>query len=436
MQNSLKKRIIVLFSIGLFSALIITASVFTVELQHRYKELLIHIGQNTADQLSDKTEKLIQLGLIPEEFTGYEILLQDALKSEEGIVYAALVAPNNNAIFEAGIRPKNFNNSDQWKDNTRQNRLHVFSTIKPSILSIVIVLDKDVVTYKTFNFIQTSLIYSSLIALFVIAVLIKFLNIHLGRPVKKLVEQIQKTNIDNAEDFKYDTLMRSDELGIIARAFSELIKKLSHSQHLQEKSNFELKLLTEELEKRVFERTKEVESVNKKLKDLAHIDSLTGLMNRFSFDHDLKTRFDNAQQHQHDFIILLADLDGFKGVNDIFGHAAGDHSLNTIGNRLRHNFEYGHCCYRIGGDEFVVLIEGNLEQTELMALIEGLRDEIAKPIYYQGELLPFGVSVGAANSNCYIDCNATQLLIHADRAMYRAKKQSVGYVITEKKDTI
>lgn len=429
MQNSLKKRIVVLFSIGLFSALIITASVFTAELQHRYKELLIHVGQNAADQLSYKTEKLIQLGLIPEEFTGYETLLQDTLKLEEGIIYAALVTPKNKAIFEAGIRPKDFSNSEQWKDNTRQNGLHVFSTIKPSILSIAVVLDEDVVTYKIFNFIQTSLTYSSLIALLVIALLIKYLDIHLGGPVKRLLEQIQKTNIDNAEDFKHDTLMRSDELGIVARAFSELIKKLGHSQHLQVKSNFELKLLTEELEKRVSERTKEIESMNKKLKNIAHLDSLTGLMNRFSFDQDLKTRFENSKQHQRDFIILLADLDGFKGVNDTYGHAAGDHSLNSIGERIRHSFTYGHCTYRIGGDEFVALISTNMSQDELVDLILQFRELITAPIYYEDEKLPFNVSIGAVNSKNHIDCNVNQLLMHADKAMYEAKKRSIGYII-------
>ncbi|MDA7746931.1 diguanylate cyclase [Psychromonas sp.] len=429
MQHSLKKRIVLLFSIGLFSALFITASVFTIELQHRYKELLIHIGQTAADQLSYKTEKLIRLGLIPEEFTGYQKLLEETLNPKEGIIYVALINTKNKAIFEAGNRPENFTDTEQWKASDNHSWLNVFSTIEPSILSIAIALDEDVANRKTFNFIKTSLIYSILIALIVILALTIFLNIHLGRPVKKLVEQIQQTNLNNAESFKNDTLTRSDELGVIARAFSELMQKLSLSQHSLKQSNTELKSITEELEKRVLERTKEVESMNKKLKNIAHIDSLTGLMNRFSFDHDFNNRFDNAKRHERNFIILLADLDGFKDVNDSFGHAAGDHALKIIGSRLRTSFTYGHSVYRIGGDEFVILIDENIDQTELISLIVQLRRLISKPIFYEEELLPFGVSVGAVNSKNQIDSNAKQLLRHADKAMYEAKNQGVDYII-------
>lgn len=429
MKNALQKRIIVLFSIGLFSALFITISVFTIELHHRYKELLIHVGQNAADHLSYKTEKLIDLGLIPEEFTGYQALLQNTLQSEEGILYVALINTKNKAFFEVGSRPSNFSEKTQWKSNEAHDSFTVFSEITPSIWSIALVLDESVVTHKTFHFFQTTLIYASIIALLVIATLIKFLNIHFGKPVKTLVKQIQKTNVNNVENQKYDSLIRSDELGVIARAFSELIQKLSLSQRSLAQSNLELKLLTEELEERVTERTKKIESMNKKLKNIAHLDSLTGLMNRFSFDQDLKTRFENSKQHQRDFIILLADLDGFKGVNDTFGHAAGDLSLTTIGKRIRHSFTYGHCTYRIGGDEFVVLISTIISRDELVDLILQLRELITTPIYYEENKLPLNVSIGAVNSKNHTDCNANQLLMHADKAMYEAKKRSIGYII-------
>lgn len=429
MKKTLKRRIVVLFSLGLFSALFITTSVFTIELQHRYKELLIHVGQNAADRLSYKTEKLIRLGLIPEEFTGYQALLEETLHAEEGILYVALVNTKNKAFFEAGKRPENFSEPDQWIKNKTTDGFNIFSDINPSILSIAIVLDQNEVSSKTLHFIQTTLIYASIIALLLIAILIKYLNIHLGKPVKKLVQQIQQTNFNNADTFKHDYLTRSDEIGVIARAFSELIQKFIQSKRSLAKSNFELQSLTEELEIRVAKRTKEVEAMNEKLKSIAHLDSLTGLMNRFSFDLDLQMCFENAKKHQLEFIILLADLDGFKDVNDTFGHSAGDFALTTIGERIRQSFTYGHCVYRIGGDEFVALISANLEQIELINLILQLRDTIKEPIYYEEEKLPFDVSIGAVTTKTHNECNATQLLMHADKAMYEAKKRSIDYFI-------
>ncbi|AEV84554.1 putative signaling protein [Actinoplanes sp. SE50] len=142
-------------------------------------------------------------------------------------------------------------------------------------------------------------------------------------------------------------------------------------------------------------------------------DPLTGLANRALFYEDV-----SAACAQHDATVLLLDLDGFKPVNDTFGHAAGDALLVEVGRRLRDTAAQAQRVARLGGDEFAVLLPSSDQDTARTAadrIIAALRP----PIATHGVTLPVRMSIGIA---VYTDGDDAESLIrHADLAMYEAK---------------
>ena len=126
------------------------------------------------------------------------------------------------------------------------------------------------------------------------------------------------------------------------------------------------------LEQQVQTRTTELAQANSKLEEIAHIDGLTGLMNRRSFDRDLQA----ALNSNDNYILALADIDAFKPYNDHYGHEAGDTVLRRVGRCLQ---QVNHAqVYRYGGEEFALLVkETRLNKSptllnEVITLIEKL----------------------------------------------------------------
>ncbi|MGD0167974.1 MAG: sensor domain-containing diguanylate cyclase [Gaiellaceae bacterium] len=96
--------------------------------------------------------------------------------------------------------------------------------------------------------------------------------------------------------------------------------------------------------------------VHSELKQLASTDDLTGLANRRQFRKALARKVAGAERHGHPLSLLLLDLDGFKAVNDTFGHKRGDHVLRAFANLLTHRARRSNLVARIGGDEFALLL--------------------------------------------------------------------------------
>jgi len=152
---------------------------------------------------------------------------------------------------------------------------------------------------------------------------------------------------------------------------------------------------------------------------LARHDSLTGLPNRTLFLDRVEQAVARARRQERQIAVLFLDLDGFKSVNDRFGHAAGDELLNTVAERLLGCVREGDSVARLGGDEFAVLVEeaGRPEDVQTLSrrLLEALRSEIV----IAGHDVVVGTSIGVAIAAPGDD--AAALLRNADMAMYRAK---------------
>lgn len=151
-------------------------------------------------------------------------------------------------------------------------------------------------------------------------------------------------------------------------------------------------------------------------------DPLTGLPNRTMFGDHLSQALAQARRYNRRLALLFVDLDGFKVVNDTFGHDAGDVLLREIATRLRACLREGDVIGRIGGDEFVVLIEEFDDPARLELVARKALDTVARPVLVRGHECQVTGSVGI--SQYPQDGKDSQALLrNADSAMYRAKEQ-------------
>ena len=162
---------------------------------------------------------------------------------------------------------------------------------------------------------------------------------------------------------------------------------------------------------------------------LASIDPVTGLPNRRRFFTDLERAFDrNAGEAAAPVCIAIMDLDGFKTVNDTYGHSVGDRVLEIVAGRLRAALPAGTPLYRLGGDEFVAFIDAGLETDALARLGDEAIHAIEQPMQFSTLSTSVGCSIGIARSPRDAD-TAVTLFECADYALYHAKYEQRGHTV-------
>ena len=162
-------------------------------------------------------------------------------------------------------------------------------------------------------------------------------------------------------------------------------------------------------------------SAESELRLLANYDHLTGLPNRTLLLERIKHAIDFSNRRDTSIAVFFIDLDRFKQVNDSLGHDFGDLLLREITKRLQSALRIDDTVARIGGDEFVVLLESFANENQLGRIAEKVIDTIGQSIDLDGNLVSVGASVGIAlYPNDGI--NSDELLRHADVAMYHAKQ--------------
>lgn len=162
---------------------------------------------------------------------------------------------------------------------------------------------------------------------------------------------------------------------------------------------------------------------------LARTDPLTGVPNRrAAMDH--LSRICHQQRHPGDIAaVLFVDLDGFKSVNDTYGHAAGDVLLQAVTQRMADCLRSGDVITRTGGDEFVVILDGLHNSHESVALAQRIVGSVSLPIEASGATFSSTVSVGVAIVGA--GENPEEVLARADSAMYRAKAKGGNQVVAD-----
>lgn len=156
----------------------------------------------------------------------------------------------------------------------------------------------------------------------------------------------------------------------------------------------------------------------------AFTDELTGLGNRRAMEHALELLLDRGET----FSLLHIDLDHFKAVNDTFGHAAGDAALSAAARVLRDETRQQDIPTRVGGDEFVVLVYGDVSKPSLMALGQRIIQKIEEPIAFEGNELSISASIGVGIPGQRSDETQSAFLSRVDAALYASKSAGRGRV--------
>ncbi|MBX9818755.1 MAG: GGDEF domain-containing protein [Burkholderiaceae bacterium] len=159
-------------------------------------------------------------------------------------------------------------------------------------------------------------------------------------------------------------------------------------------------------------------------------DPLTGLPNRMLFHDRLEHGLAQARRHGLALAVMFLDLDGFKQINDTYGHDVGDALLQTVADRLKENTRDDDTVSRLGGDEFLFLLMGAGDEQAVANLAQKIVHRVQLPCQLSvGEisvLLSIGIALFPKNGT-----TVESLIKEADAAMYKAKRDRTGYAFAE-----
>jgi len=165
-----------------------------------------------------------------------------------------------------------------------------------------------------------------------------------------------------------------------------------------------------------------IERTRRELEVHSNRDTLTGLLNRRALQEVAKMMFQRLARNQASFVMLFADLDRFKAVNDDHGHAAGDRVLKQFAEIVRSSIRSTDIAARFGGDEFIVLLEDTVV-AEAEVVAARIQQQVAEWAAENG--IDFGVSLGLGEAPTHGDSFAS-LLEQVDKAMYHSKSRQPG----------
>lgn len=213
------------------------------------------------------------------------------------------------------------------------------------------------------------------------------------RPINSMNTAIQRFSNDN---FIMELpVKRSDEIGMLARSFSRMQTVIR-------------------------QQVNDLQDSHEELEHLAQHDALTGLPNRRMLMDRLDQAIARANRNETGFAVLFVDVDNFKGINDQYGHAAGDLILRTLAERLKASLRAVDTVARLGGDEFVILLDQIAEHDLIASFTEKLLVGLKEPVSYAGHDLKIEFSIGI--SQFPEDAQTSDgMIAKADNAMYSTK---------------
>jgi diguanylate cyclase (GGDEF)-like protein len=214
--------------------------------------------------------------------------------------------------------------------------------------------------------------------------------------------------------------------------------------HTFEQMATEVVQTRENLQEKVAERTQELvqeagtrQQLQHQLLKMATHDALTGLPNRRLLTEQLQHTIDRLTRSADLAALLFIDLDGFKKVNDQYGHKIGDRLLVQVTQRLSASLRASDSVFRWGGDEFVVLSESANDVASAIQLGNKIINSIQTDFTIDGSLITIGSSIGVRQIGNHLgELTVDQILADADMAMYQAKAQKNCVVVHEATDRV
>ncbi|OIQ28911.1 MAG: GGDEF domain-containing protein [Alphaproteobacteria bacterium MedPE-SWcel] len=243
---------------------------------------------------------------------------------------------------------------------------------------------------------HVAIIFISMVAIFVVSgsAFLGFSS-HLVVSLTRLAQAMERIR-DGDYDATVRDLGRRDEVGQIARgvaAFSRTLRDLS--------------------------------AAKSRIEHLALHDQLTNLPNRRALQEHLSQCLSERQETGHRAAVLHVDLDRFKQINDLLGHAAGDEVLRHVARAMSSQIRDIDMTARVGGDEFVIILRETEDEAQVESLALRVIDAISQPIEIWGEFVNVGASIGIAFVGDH-EQDPARILSNADIALYVAKSEGRG----------
>jgi len=234
--------------------------------------------------------------------------------------------------------------------------------------------------------------FITLLWIFPIELLIGFLiawriSLYYTRPFETLADAIQHNDIENNKFNKVKTIAKN-ELGYLFDGYNQMISKIIET--------------------------------TKVLQFQSHHDSLTGLLNRFAIEKEIKKSLQDENITTH--ALLNLDLDQFKNINDSVGHVAGDELLQLVAHHLIINLPVSAAIARVGGDDFFILLKDTNKQEGIDIAEQLIQDMSDFRFVWQGETLSISASIGLVEFKPF-EYTITDLIKSADIAFYTAKSK-------------
>jgi diguanylate cyclase (GGDEF)-like protein len=188
--------------------------------------------------------------------------------------------------------------------------------------------------------------------------------------------------------------------------------------------------------KRIVDLQKELLETNKRLELLSITDGLTKLFNHRHLQDELARAFQESERYQRPLSLAIIDLDFFKKINDSYGHAVGDEVLKAVSQMFRESIRATDLVARYGGEEFAVMMP-ETELNDAIVFAEKIRSMVEEtPIQATPGPLNVTVSIGVASVPHSRIHHAKELVVAADKALYRAKKNGRNQVQAEKRQDV
>ncbi|MCY6370183.1 diguanylate cyclase [Clostridium ganghwense] len=242
------------------------------------------------------------------------------------------------------------------------------------------------------------------------------------KPIKQLITATEKV-IGGEFDIRIKS-NRNDEIGELTKIFNDMIYRIKNYMEELNISNSRLEEINTTLEKKVKERTRQLEL-------LSNQDSLTGLFNRRKLDEYLEQVWPKSLEYKEPLALLLIDIDHFKGYNDTYGHPAGDDCLKTVARTikemLRKEIDF---VARYGGEEFLAVLK-NTDQDTALFLAEQVRKGIENlkiPNSSSNISNYVTVSIGVCILNRFSNNDLKTFIELTDEALYKAKTEGRNQV--------
>lgn len=310
------------------------------------------------------------------------------------------------------------------KPETEQNSQFWFVKLTNRIDDVKIIIDKimrdlDVKTQLKLEKLESKFYLVIIIIATIVLVNTLFSTIlyqSVIRPIRLITHALKQVTLGRYHQ-QMNESTSNDEIGALYAAYETLRRKLLQADMS--------KNIIKRQQQSLLDRRKERD----KYRELASRDTLTGALNRRKFNLILKQEINFAKQDEQKLSLLLLDIDHFKRINDVYGHAGGDQALKAFYDTCINSVKSSDIVARIGGEEFAILMpETDGAQAHLIA--ERIRENISKlQVSYGQDTILLTVSIGFAQWHEYNSFNVEEFISHTDKALYQAKRDGRDCVV-------